>query len=87
MQGLLQYYISVAQNQYFDYIRAKIESLKVEPADLALSGEAGDDVLGQPSSCSKINHFKIKLLEHALMPEDELQRLYDPSQATSTTKL
>ena len=25
MQGLLQYYINVAQNQYFDYIRNRIE--------------------------------------------------------------
>lgn len=42
-------------------------------------------MLDQVTSCSKINQFKVKLLEHALMPEDELQRLYDPSSGSSTT--
>ena len=62
MQGLLQYYINVAQNQYFDYIRNRIEQLRLEPVQEATE---------------KINAFKIKLLEHAITPEDELQRLQE----------
>ena len=89
MQGLLQYYISIAQNQYFEYIRAKIDSLKLEPpVDLAMSSSAaagGYDLMDQVTSCNKINYFKIKLLEHALMPEDELQRLCDSSPAPPVT--
>ena len=42
-------------------------------------------MMDQVTSCSKINQFKIKLLEHALMPEDELQRLYDPSSSSTAT--
>ena len=42
-------------------------------------------MMDQVTSCSKINQFKVKLLEHALMPEDELQRLYDPSSGSTTT--
>ena len=44
-----------------DYIQGKIKTLRMEP------------VL-EPQS--QVNAFKIKLLEHALTPEDELQRLY-----------
>lgn len=62
MQGLLQYYIGVAQKQYSCHIREKIDALRMEPAT---------DTLG------KINSFKIKLMEYALTPEDEFLRLHE----------
>ena len=83
MQGLLQYYISVAQNQYFDYIRDKIESIKLEPVeeieekDVVIVEDLADKEAQVDSA--KINLFKVKLLEHSLLPEEELQRMYDPT--------
>ena len=83
MQGLLQYYISVAQNQYFDYIRDKIESIKLEPVeaieekDVVIVEDLADKEAQVDST--KINLFKVKLLEHSLLPEEELQRMYDPT--------
>ena len=77
--------VNVQFNGFIQSSEAKIESLKLEPSDLALSSANGDEMMDQVTSCSKINQFKVKLLEHALMPEDELQRLYDPSSGSSTT--
>ena len=65
MQGLLQYYIRVAQNQYFNHIREKINTLKMEPSTEALE---------------KIYAFKIKLMQHAITPNFELQCLSDNQQ-------
>lgn len=58
----MQYYIGVAQNQYFNHVQDKISTLKME------SGIESLEV---------VNQFKIKLMEHALTPEKELHKLYE----------
>ena len=56
LQELLQYYIHAAQEQYFKYIRKKIECLKAEKYD----------------PTDKVILFKIKLLEYSITPENEI---------------
>ena len=56
LQGLLHYYIHAAQNQYFEYIRQKIDCLQAEVYD----------------PTDKVTLFKIRLLEYAITPESEL---------------
>ena len=55
----------MVQSQYIDYLRAKIEEFKHE---LCLGAN------------QNYEQFKIKLMEYALMPEDELKAIFDKYQ-------
>ena len=62
MHSLLKYFIKVAQRQYFDKIRDKIDSLRAE-----LFLESTDSLV----------IFKIALLEYGILPEERIA-LYIP---------
>ncbi len=67
----MQHYIHVAHNQYINYIQDKILSLRKESY----------------VDANKITLFKIRLMEQALTPQDDFQRVYELNQPMNMSKM